>query len=799
MKYFFISTILLLITPFTAVHAQHAYSKNVLSGIVKNTDGRPLAAATIHIVDLKIGSTTNDSGFFEIINIPKGKFWVEVQYIGYARIAEWISVDGDTKKYFVLQPKIMEDNEVTVTGVSRATNINQTPTVVHVMRKENLLQTTSTNIIDAISQLPGVSAVSTGPAIAKPFIRGLGYNRVVIINDGIKQEGQQWGDEHGIEIDEYSVNKVELIKGPASVIYGSDALGGVINIMSDIPTPNHTIKASIFGQYQANNGLIAGNVGIAGHKNGFSWNMYSTYKGAHDYSNKYDGYVFNSKFLERNGGAYFGYNGTWGYSHIRFSTFNQKLGLVEGERDSVTGKFVKIQADGTKDIALNHDFTTTTPVVPYQQVQHFKIVTDNNFNIAKHRLSFVLGYQHNQRKEFGAAIAMYTPSVYFDLKTISYNIQLHIAEKNNWRTSIGINGVQQANKNKAEEAIIPNYNSFDVGTFIFSQYHYNTLNISGGLRFDYRNVNGERMMNDTNTMFNTLHSSFANISGSIGLSYPISTTTTLKLNIARGFRAPNIAELTSNGAHEGTNRYEVGNKNLTSETSLQADASIDWQTKHLSINVSTFYNYISHFIFYEKVLNKNGVDSVILDALSGNKLTMFKFTQSGAYMYGVELSSDIHPHPLDWLHIENTFSYIRGYFKTPIDGIVNLPLMQAPRWILRLRGNFLPKGKIIRDMYTSVEMDYSFKQAHAFTAFNTETLTNDYKIIHAGIGGNITHKEKVICSIYIGATNIGDVAYQNHLSRLKYTAINNVTQRQGVFNMGRNFSVKINVPLEWKW
>jgi iron complex outermembrane receptor protein len=799
MKYFFISAILLCSIFSASVYAQHTYATNALSGIVKDSDGKPLTAATIHIVDLKIGSITNDSGFFEIKNIPKGKFWVEVQYVGYTRIAAWISVDGDTKNNFTLQPNIIENNEVTVTGVSRATNIRQLPTAVHIVRKEHLLQTASTNIIDAISQLPGVSAVSTGPAIAKPFIRGLGYNRVVVINDGVRQEGQQWGDEHGIEIDEYSVNKIEVIKGPASVMYGSDALGGVINIMSDVPVPNHTIKANVLGTYQTNSGLIAGNMNIAGHKNGFSWNMHGTYKNAHDYSNKYDGYVFNSKFLERNVGSYFGYNGTWGYSHIRLSTFDQKIGLVEGERDSATGKFIKILSDGTEDIALNHDFTTTTPVVPYQRVQHFKVSADNNFNIGKHRLSLMLSYQRNQRKEFGDATAMYTPSAYFDLQTVNYNMQLHIAEKNNWRTSVGINGMQQTNKNKADEAIIPNYNLFDVGTFIFSQYHYNTLNISGGLRFDYRNVNGALMMDGANTKFNTLNTSFANISGGIGLSYPLSTTTILKLNVARGFRAPNMAELSSNGAHEGTSRYEVGNKNLTSETSLQIDAGADWQTEHLSINVSAFYNHINHFIFYEKMLNENGTDSVMIDALSGDELNVFQFKQSNAYLYGIELHSDIHPHPLDWLHIENTFSYIQGHFTNAIEGTTNLPLMQAPRWIFALRGNVLPKGKIIRNVYASVEMDYAFKQTHAFTAFNTETPTSDYKLINAGIGGDIVRNGKAICGIHISATNIADVAYQNHLSRLKYTAVNNVTQRQGVFNMGRNFSIKINVPLGWKW
>src|SRR5690606_31898411 len=152
----------------------------------------------------------------------------------------------------------------------------------------------STNLIDALSTTPGVSQIATGPAISKPTIRGLGYNRLVVINDGIRQEGQQWGDEHGIEIDEYSVNKVEVLKGPASIMYGSDALAGVINIISNTPVPSGTINGNIFTNYQTNNGLTGLNGNVAGNINGFNWNAYGSYKSAYDYKNKYDGRVFNS-------------------------------------------------------------------------------------------------------------------------------------------------------------------------------------------------------------------------------------------------------------------------------------------------------------------------------------------------------------------------------------------------------------------------------------------------------------------------------------------------------------------------
>ena len=157
-----------------------------------------------------------------------------------------VDIRGDVQKDFSLSPEVVENQGVTVTGVSGATQIKKTPTPITILRKENLLKEASTNLMDALSKIPGVSQVSTGPAISKPSIRGLGYNRVVVINDGVRQEGQQWGDEHGIEIDEYGVSKAEILKGPASIMYGSDALAGVVNFISVVAAATGHDKRKYF-------------------------------------------------------------------------------------------------------------------------------------------------------------------------------------------------------------------------------------------------------------------------------------------------------------------------------------------------------------------------------------------------------------------------------------------------------------------------------------------------------------------------------------------------------------------------
>lgn len=780
-------------------HTSYAQNRSLLSGrIIDEITGTPLPGATVFIHDINRNAITNDSGQYKTSAIPSGNYLVEVSYIGRASIVERVFVEGNTIKDFVLKPAVVEQEGVTVTGVSTATRIKQSPQPVQLLKRTELLKISSTSIINSIGNIAGVSASTTGPAISKPFIRGLGYNRVLVVNDGIRQEGQQWGDEHGIEVDDYSVQRVEVLKGPASLIYGSDGLAGVINIQTLAPVAEGRIIANLLGEYQTNSRLRGTYGSVAGTRNGFSFNVYGSYKGAEDYKNKYDGYVFNSKFHNRNAGALLGYAGSWGHANIRVSNFDQQVGMIEGERDDLTGQFLKPTATG-EEIATKSDFKKIDPFVPYQHVQHFKVSSDNSFNLGKNKLDILVGYQRNQRKEFGDPADADVPEAYFDLHTVNYSARLNMPYKGNWKTSLGLSGMVQQNKNKAEEALIPDYDLVDFGGFLFSQYHKDKLSLSGGLRFDSRHIKGKQMMDGTDTKFEAFSRNFYNVSASAGISYEASKDLNLKFNIARGFRAPTLAELASNGAHEGTNRFETGRRNLRSETSLQVDAGVEFNSEHITLGAGIFYNAISDFIYYRKVLNNAGGDSLITDPDSGDLLSVFEFDQQNAHLYGVEFNMDIHPHPLDWLHFENTFSLTKARFGHAIDGSRNVPGVPAARYLSQLKGNFLPKGKSIRNLYASLESDYTFKQGDAFTGYNTETETPSYWLINASIGTDFVRKGKTLFTVNLSANNLTDVAYQNHLNRLKYTAVNNVTGRQGVFNVGRNFAVKLNIPLTFDW
>lgn len=755
----------------------------------------PLPGASVYLTDAKIGAIADAEGKFKLTNVPSGHHLVEVSFTGYNTIVEHIDIETDTEKNFALQPAVTENQGVTVTGVTSATSIRKTPVPVSIVRRIELLQTPSANIIDALAGKPGISQLTTGAGISKPIIRGLGYNRVVVINDGVRQEGQQWGDEHGIEIDELSINKAEILKGPASLMYGSDALAGVINLITNVPVAEGTTKGNFLAEYQTNNSLAGFNGNIGSNKKGINWNLYGTYKNAGSYTNKYDGRVLNSGFDEKNFGGYVGINKSWGYSHLIFSSFNQNVGLIEGDREDATGKFILFAGTPLERTATDNDLKSNDLFIPTQQILHRKIAIDNSFAVNRSKLKVNIGLQNNIRNEFGNPEDEGEKELSFDLKTMNYNIQWQLPEIKDWRTTFGVNGIYQTNKNKGEEAIIPDYNLFDIGAFVYTQRTVEKLTISGGGRFDNRNINSKQMQDGTSVKFPAFKKSFSNFSGSVGASYEADKFITLKANVARGFRAPNMAELASNGTHEGTNRYEYGEQNLKSESSLQLDAGIELNYEHFSFSFNAFSNNINNFVYYRKLESVFGGDSIL--NVNGDDITAFRFDQNNAALMGVEAVFDIHPHPLDWLHFENTFSFVRGRFNDAVDGTNNLPLIPAPRWLSDIRVNFLKIGKPLRNVYIKLGMDKTFDQSKPFIAYDTETKTNGYTLLNAGFGADINSKNKTIVSIHFGALNLTDAAYQSHLSRLKYTADNLVTGRSGVFNAGRNFSIKLNIPFSF--
>ncbi len=767
-----------------------------LSGkITEKNSGEPIPGVSIYFPDLKVGTISKPDGTYSIDKLPATKLLVQVRFIGYKMVTRQIDLSKEQTLDIQLEVSVTEISEVVVTGQTGGVENNRTPSPIAVIPRIDMLQNSSTNIIDALAHTPGVSQITTGTGISKPVIRGMGYNRVVVVNDGIRQEGQQWGDEHGIEIDDNTVNRVEILKGPASLAYGSDAMAGVINMLSAPTLPEGSVKGAISYNYQSNNGLIGYSLNQSGNKQGFIWDVRYSNKLAHAYQNKYDGWVYNSGFREQAANVVLGINRSWGYSHLHLGAYALKPGIVEGERDETSEKFIK--AD--ESVASWSDFHSYQPDAPFQKIAHYKAVWNSSVFIGQSRLEATLGFQQNQRKEFESADEY---GLFFLLNTVNYDLKYLFPEKNNWKFSAGVNGMGQKSENRGTEFLVPAYRLFDFGIYTIANKKIGKLDLSGGIRFDSRSETGDALyLNssdekttatdpDATERFKTIDKKLTGFSGSLGGTYQISEAVYTKINVSRGFRAPNIAELGSNGVHEGTLRYELGNENLKPETSLQFDFIFGINTTHVSTELDLFTNRVNHFIYINKTADQS--DNPIYEGLP-----VFQFSEGDAQFYGGEFQFDVHPHPWDWLHIENSFSYVRGTLLNQPEDSRNLPFIPAPVWVSDLKFELGNPVKWMNQAYLKIGMDKTWAQNHVYSAFDTETKTPGYTLLNAGFGSDFVFGHKSRFSLYISANNLANVAYQSHLSRLKYTGINPATGRTGIYNMGRNISFKLLIPIDF--
>jgi len=643
-------------------------------------------------------------------------------------------------------------HEVVVTGLTGATHINHIPAPVSVISADELRHITSSNIIDALSKHPGINQITTGNGISKPVIRGLGYNRVLVVSDGVRQEGQQWGDEHGIEIDGADVYSAEILKGPASLMYGSDAMAGVV-IFHDAPIlPPQTMSAGVQGEYQSNARLWGYSAHFAGHRSDFVWNWRWSQRRASEYENSINHCVANSQFSEQALNCMLGLNKQWGHTRLKLSYYHLKPGIIEVGDD---------EADGEEEAVES----------PFQQIYHAKAVSDNVIRLGEGQVKILLGYQQNRRREYE------TPDecgLDFRLHTVNYDARYVSPQWNGWTMNAGLGGMWQQSQNLGTEFLIPAYRLFDVGAFVTTAKDFaGRLHLSGGLRYDHRRLHSAALEDDGALRFNDFKRNFNGITGSAGVIYNVTPLLDLRANVARGFRAPNLSELGSNGIHEGTLRYEQGNQNLHAETSWQFDLGADFSTEIISAKLSLFLNRISHFIFMEKT-------GEVIDGCD-----VFTYRQGEACLSGFEATVILHPVRL--LHFENTFSYVNArQLHQPADSKY-LPFTPAPRWLSTLHHDFRSPWKALNNLYAEVEMDCNLAQNHIHSAYNTETRSPAYVLWNASAGTDLTLNGRRWCTLTLSAQNIFNRAYRNHLNRLRDA---------GIYNQGRNICIKAAIPIQ---
>ena len=664
-------------------------------------------------------------------------------------------------------------NEIVVTGITGTQRLRDASAPFSVVSPTDLHRSSGTNLIDAISRHPGLSQISTGSGISKPVIRGLGYNRVVVVDQGIRQEGQQWGDEHGLEVASEAVHSVEVLKGPASLMYGSDAIAGVIVLHPEPVLDEGVMQLHAGGEYQSNQGLWEYVVGYAGNVDGLVWNWHYTDKAAHAYRNDLDGYVPGSWFGEQDIQGMLGVSKSWGHSWLRFTHVDFTPGIVEGERDEETGELEWEDGNSSKGYGKQ---------LPYQRVLHTKVVSDNAWQLGPGQLKAIVGYQRNFRREFEEAID--EAELALKLHTVNYDLKYQLQLPNDWRMAAGVGGMWQKNVNEGEEFLIPDYHLFDIGAFVTANRQIQNWHLSGGVRVDRRTLETDALFEDGAQRFAALDKDFTGITGSLGAVWNVNQALNVRLNWARGFRAPTVSELSSNGVHEGSIQYELGNDGLKAEGSMQLDLGMDYTTHWVSFQAALFTNRIDNYIFLSKLAG------VLTDGYQ-----TYQYQQGDARLIGGEVSFDLHP--VNAFHFENSLSYVEARQLHRHDEGRYLPMIPATRWNMDLRYNFRDFGhNHFRRSFLAFGMEYNFRKDHFYGVDDTETATPDYALLNVSAGVDVHFKGHNCFELSLTCQNLLDKVYQSHLSRLKYADVNAATGRMGVSGMGRNICIKVNVPLD---
>lgn len=728
--------IITLILGFTAIiHAQ-----NTISGTITDTKKQPLIGVSIYAPELHKGTSSDENGKYTLANLPNGKLKLTFAFIGFTTQNKTINLQqNETALDIVLDESAFQIDEVIVSTAFNKIQTQNVMKVEHSSIKELQKKGTAT-LIEGLATIPGVSQVSTGTSIGKPVIRGLSGNRVLVYSQGVRLENQQFGDEHGLGLNDAGVESVEVIKGPASLLYGSDALGGVLYFNPEKFANANTFKVN-FNQKLFSNTLGSNSsLGIKTSTNNWKISVRGTYDSHSDYTIPDRNRVTNTRYNETDFKTGIGYSNSKFSSVLRYNFNKLDLGIPEN--------------------GIAEQTTSKKTDYPSQAIDNNLLSLNNIFFFKNSKLDVDLGYIDNERSELAEGnVAV----LHMKLKTFNYDAKYHLPKLGKIESILGIQGMQQTNKNSGVEYLIPDATTNDFGIFGTENYEWKTNVIQAGIRFDNRKISSESHgIIGNEGYFEALDKSYDSFNASVGYKTNLAKDFILRANLASGFRAPNLAELTSNGVHEGTNRYEIGNPNLKTEQNVQTDLNLEYKNSHLEFFANGFYNSVNNYIYTSPAGTQiNGFD-------------VFDYVQNNANLFGGEIGLHFHPHPLDWLHFESSFETVTGKKQ---NGDF-LPLIPANNWNNTISTDFNIKNWL-EDGFATLNVSSTFNQNNV-SGF--ETKSNGYTLVNLGFGGKIK-LGKTAFDINLNGNNLFNKTYIAHLSRLK---------TDGIPNIGRNIVLGLN-------
>ncbi len=763
----------------------------VFSGQVLDEHNVPVTGATVFLLSHQVGEVTDADGNFRFQDLCEDRYKVKVQYVGFETVEFNFLLKGEVRRVIRLKELVRELDEVVIqhhdaTHTEHATNIVQ-------LDERQLAETAGKSLGQSLRAIAGVNTIQTGPGIFKPVIHGVHSQRILILNHGIRQEGQQWGAEHAPEIDPFIASNIVVIKDASAIKYGTDALGGVVVVNP----PDLPVRAELGGTFNTvlqSNGRSATLSGMleGGIRNteGWGWRVQGTLKRTGDFHTpEYN--LTNTGVREANFSAATGYHkGKLGFD-IFFSRFQTEIGILKGTSTETVDDLV---AAMKRPVPMYTESFSYSISEPRQEVSHNLLKVNGHLATETGEWRWQYGFQNNNRREFDFRIGDLSevPAIDLKLNTHSADVEWETHHSENRTFTVGISAMYQSNKNvygTNRIPFIPNFASLSSGVFGVTKLYLDSWTVDFGARYDFRYYNVKGF--DSNNAFYSTSFAFNNVSASAGAVKRFNKHKTLSLNVSSAWRPPHVAELYSVGKHQSAAAIEYGlmlkdltnevmdirNVDFNTEQALKMVASYRIENDRFSASVTPFVNYIFNYIY----LRAGGITQTLRGAFP-----YFRYDQSDALLLGADVNATWYMHPN--LSISPEVSLLRA---TDVVNEEYFVFMPSSRYDVALRYE-RPSFRRLANFYGETTVQYVSRQKrtppivtaeeiHEAEEADTDAFANvksnfdfmappqGYWLLNCAVGFSLK-REKAQYDFRLSSDNTLNSVYREYTNRFRYYA-----------------------------
>ncbi|MFI5362737.1 MAG: TonB-dependent receptor [Elusimicrobiota bacterium] len=727
-----------------------------LAGSLADESGKPLAGVRVTIPALNKGALTDNDGKFSLNGVPDGDYAVEFRKATYATLSRQVKVNEAAAPIAaVLREAALEVAPITITAKPQAASTLTTPTSVDVVEGRKLERQRGQNVMDTIKNEPGVDILTTGATLSRPVVEGLSEQNVVMVEDGVRHEVQPWGIEHAPEIDSLSTSRIEVLRGPASLLYGSDALGGVISVFKpDLPSAalgDGPLSGRILSTFDSMNKSVG--TGFLAQGAQGDWG-YRADMSQRESGNEYtpQGIIANTGAHELNGDATVGVKKDWGALSFDYGHFTKYVELQEASDGSDT---------------------------EFQKLDHDKASVKATIQTAPFRYDISAGFDRANRREYSASDTLdaAVPVVNWIQNNYFLDFKAHHAPLGPLQGTFGLTGWLRDQTSAGPQPLIPSFAENSLGEFIFEELPVGPVSFSAGLRADQTAFSIYQMSTDLSGTHVVPAQSlnYSAVTGALGGIWHITEPVSFAVNVGRGYRNPIPFELFAYGVHEGTGRFEIGNPGLKAETSLNSDASIRYVSDRVHGEVMAYHNTIDDFIYSAPASAAAAAAVPLADNPDGDPI--FQQTQGRAVIEGGSLSGDVAATKI--LLVNGGLDVTRGR-----NTAIGQPLPIIPADRIRFGAELHDKslGPVLSP-YLGANVKYVYQQTRTAQDFPSTTV-NSYALMGLSLGGAFNALGNKL-TVDAGVDNLLNTGYQDVL---------NVYRAFGIEMPGRNYFMKVSIP-----